>query len=93
MGNAISAIITWIVMVVVVCTFILTLPFWIVCALIFRDREPIRMPSIVAFLAADFVCLGWLTGEYTTPIKCPWRQEWQLKKAMRLAFRMAGISF
>lgn len=82
MGNAISAVLTWFMMVIVVCILILALPIWIACVMIFRDREPIRLPSIMALLALDFILLGELEKKYPTLLKWyhVWRKWWPRRR-------------
>ena len=72
-------IITWIVMAFVVVLYVLGIPVLLVCALIFRDWGPVRMPSKLTFSALDFVLFGDLTREYSTTPRWyypPWRRGW-----------------
>ena len=82
MGDLIMDIITWLFMACAVVLYVLAFPFLLVLVLVFHDWEPVRISSIIAFLALDFVLFGDLTRKYATPPRWyypPWRGGWGLK--------------
>ena len=78
--------IIWFVMILILVLYaLLVLPIGLIVSIMLlkdHDREVLRMPSLVAFIALDYVLFGDLTRKYVAPPKWYypfWRRGWWAK--------------